>query len=540
MAVFQADKLSVLEVDGFEGLTSMNAGIGQLIHLLRLSYTHNSLKALPTAIERFQSLKYFDLSYNKLSSVPRELYQLVSLQTLILARNDLCDDSFQDIQSSSNPILPMLRHVDLSHNKLSKVPEFVIHAEQVTELFASDNEIDVLSSNLLCKGHLRVLSLARNHLTALPYEVTELKKLKTFEVKENPIKDKRLLKLIAQHGDTKPKTVLDYVSSKGPPPSHQSERSNESVAKVSSPKKILGAQRGPLHVVEVRRTAAPLSVTTTRSARLHRAYLVCTLIKQLDLTEARNVKKFLAIQTTLHDTVCHKRKLVTIATHNMAALTPPLLYDARPLEDVSLTPLGYTQPTTAKDFMALLQENKLPARAGKKNNKPKKAGVVDAEKKIDPIAASLSKYLDLVEGRDEIAMLSDSTSCVFSLPPLTNSEVTKLSPGVHDVLVEVSSMKSLPACKNIMNALLLDMIKSGLRSVNNSPVSLNHDSDIDDSDDEDDDVVKFEEQSTVSSRGVHLTLEPVRVVDGDSSLLAVFPSRTDLKFDRPDIEVQGL
>ena len=91
-----------------------------------------------------------------------------------------------------------------------------------------------------------------------------------------------------------------------------------------------------------------------------------------------------------------------------------------------------------------------------------------------------------------------------------------------------------------MNALLLDMIKSGLRSVNNSPVSLNHDSDIDDSDDEDDDVVKFEEQSTVSSRGVHLTLEPVRVVDGDSSLLAVFPSRTDLKFDRPDIEVQGL
>ena len=124
--------------------------------------------------------------------------------------------------------------------------------------------------------------------------------------------------------------------------------------------------------------------------------------------------------------MCHKRKLVTIATHNMAALTPPLLYDARPLEDVSLTPLGYTQPTTAKDFMALLQENKLPARAGKKNNKPKKAGVVDAEKKIDPIAASLSKYLDLVEGRDEIAMLSDSTSCVFSLPPLTNSEVTKV------------------------------------------------------------------------------------------------------------------
>ena len=128
---------------------------------------------------------------------------------------------------------------------------------------------------------------------------------------------------------------------------------------------------------------------------------------------------------TLHDILCSKRKLATIATHNMAALTPPVLYDAQLLENVSLVPLGYSQPTTAKDFVALLHANKPPARAGKKTSK--KPADANLQKKSDPVAASLSKYLDLVEGKDEIALLVDGSGCVISIPPLTNSEATKVS-----------------------------------------------------------------------------------------------------------------
>ena len=302
MAVFQARKLTVLEVNGFEKLTSMNPGIGQLEHLLRLSYMHNSLDSLPTEIGRVQSLKYFDLSCNKLSSLPRELYLLSSLQTLVLARNELNDESFPDLQSAPNPILPMLRHVNLSHNKLTKIPEFVSCADQVTELFASDNEIGTISSDLLLKGHLRVLDLSRNQLSSLPYEITGLKKLKSFEVKENPIKDKRLLKLIVQHGDTKPKTVLDYIAAKGPQPDHQGGKVKDvkSCSKLPSSKEASTLEGKPSHLVEVTRRDIPFVVTVSKSARQHRPHLVCTIIRHLDLSESKVMKKFLALQVR-HD-----------------------------------------------------------------------------------------------------------------------------------------------------------------------------------------------------------------------------------------------
>ena len=302
VTVFKAKRLVSFLVDGFEQITAMDPKIGQLTTLLRLSYTHTGLQSLPAEIGPLQHLKYLDLSTNKLSSIPAQLYTLRSLQTIVLARNNLTEASFPDLSelAQSDHLLPELRHVNVSHNKLQMLPAWVCRAEQVTELLASDNEIASVEEEILLKGHLRVLDLARNSLSSLPFELTELKKVKTLQLQENPLKDKRLAKLIAQHGDTKPKAVLEYVHAH----TVKTGGSGEAVTPKDAKQKSKGATKTkplpsalkPLHSVEVHRVAAPIVVTASNAVRAQRPYLLCTVVKKLDLALPKDVKKFLAIQ----------------------------------------------------------------------------------------------------------------------------------------------------------------------------------------------------------------------------------------------------
>lgn len=47
-----------------------------------------------------------------------------------------------------------------------------------------------------------------------------------------------------------------------------------------------------------------------------RPYILCCIIKDIKFTEA-TFKKFIQLQTKLHDTVCDKRNVATIATHDL-------------------------------------------------------------------------------------------------------------------------------------------------------------------------------------------------------------------------------
>ena len=41
-------------------------------------------------------------------------------------------------------------------------------------------------------------------------------------------------------------------------------------------------------------------------------------------------------QTKLHDTVCQKRQVATIATHDLASIKTPLTYDAKPPAEIKV------------------------------------------------------------------------------------------------------------------------------------------------------------------------------------------------------------
>lgn len=52
-----------------------------------------------------------------------------------------------------------------------------------------------------------------------------------------------------------------------------------------------------------------------------RPYILCCVVKDLNFTDVL-FKKFIQLQTKLHDTVCDKRNIATIATHDLNRIAP--------------------------------------------------------------------------------------------------------------------------------------------------------------------------------------------------------------------------
>ena len=102
------------------------------------------------------------------------------------------------------------------------------------------------------------------------------------------------------------------------------------------------------------------------------------------------------MQTRLHDTVCKRRRVATIATHNLDVITPPIQYHCRPATDINFTPLNGQKEVSVQEFLQRLEASKQEKRGGggggggkaKKKSGKSLATPVQVE---DPAIAALSK-----------------------------------------------------------------------------------------------------------------------------------------------------
>ena len=63
------------------------------------------------------------------------------------------------------------------------------------------------------------------------------------------------------------------------------------------------------------------------------------------------------------------------------------------------------------------------------------------------VYSGVHKYLYLLEGKSHYPCLLDSSMQVISFPPITNSDITKMSVNTKTMLVEVTSASSQQICK---------------------------------------------------------------------------------------------
>ena len=318
-ALFAITTLNHLQVSGFPQLKILSSKIGHLDSLLQLILTRNELSTLPDEIGGLAKLKLLDVSNNKIARLPASIYDLKSLHTLTLGHNALTDASFPKPVADAENVFPNLHHVDIVENQLTLLPEFVYQARSLQELLASDNTIAAIEPAIGSLVSLKQLDMRRNKLNGVPFELTVCAKLKTLRLEENPISDRRLMKLIAQHGAGKPKAVLDYIASHTTKTAATSEekgggkkgkkkkkeaREDGGGGGVKSKPGGDGGDDSDLEIefsdskpwLQIVRPTNFVEVVVTPEARKVRPYVVCAIVRRVDLASGSNFAKFIALQ----------------------------------------------------------------------------------------------------------------------------------------------------------------------------------------------------------------------------------------------------
>ena len=139
-------------------------------------------KSSPILTHALACLLHVNLWKKRLGCVPPLLWRQTSLETLVLADNDLFELS-EEIGS-----LKRLRMLDLGHNKLTRVPDALGALDSLTDfLYLHDNRLASLPPALASLTKLRYLNISDNAFELLPECVTRMSRLLELRVAGNQL-----------------------------------------------------------------------------------------------------------------------------------------------------------------------------------------------------------------------------------------------------------------------------------------------------------------------------------------------------------------
>ena len=209
LQLYDLTLLNFLEISSL-GISSLHQKIEKLQNLTQVYLMKNQLDQIPNEICTITTLKLLDVSENVLTSLPDDFGNLVQLHTFNAAHNKLPSLP----ESVSN--LKNLAVLHLSNNLLSEFPPALYNEPvclRLADFDASNNDIIDISDAIEKMTMLKSFEISNNKITELTQAIGRCIKLKQTDFKGNPLKDKRLKKLIEQKGSQK--SILDYIRSKG-------------------------------------------------------------------------------------------------------------------------------------------------------------------------------------------------------------------------------------------------------------------------------------------------------------------------------------
>ncbi|NXD82282.1 LRC47 protein, partial [Halcyon senegalensis] len=492
------------------GPAGLGAGLGGPLPALRLlDLSGNGLEALPAALGGVAE------------PAPAGPAAFPQLRSLNLSGNRL-----RELGPGLAHAAPQLQDLLLSGNRLRTLPGGLLPPGAATaagpggpfqllsRLEAADNEVEELGADIAALPALKSLDVANNQLRELPAALADCPRLKEANFRGNQLKDKRLEKMV---NGCQMKAILEYLRAGGRGKG-KGESAREEARKKKREKQqkkdsgdgeqdeLEEASKLLVKVLHISENPAPLAVKASSGVKDVRPFIVCCVLKGVNLKPGNALKRFLSAQTKLHEDICEKRTAATIATHDLQLIKAPLTYDVQPPDELKITPLGRKE-IKAKDLLCQLQ---LEAEEQRKQKKRQNV-------------SGLHRYLQLLDGKDNYPCLVDAEGVVISFPPITNSEKTKIRKDTRDLFLEVTSDTSLQICKDVMDALILKIAELNRLTLENKEDS--------GSDDETDALCgpgNLNPSQNAQRVNVPLVVEQVRVVDTDGNLKVLYPSKTDL------------
>lgn len=522
--IFELTSLNYLDISSTILSKLPEDAFNNLPNLINLVLRNNKLTSVPSSIKRLQKLRFLDVSSNCLSEIPAGVNKCAELFSLNVRGNQL-----ESLPPLGQGRLGKLSVLDFSNNKLTEFPEDLtcLSLSSLSEIHAQNNAIGSLPASIKNVHALKVLNLEGNALAVIPPEISLCVKLKEINFKGNRLTDRRLFKMIET--SCKTSSIVEYLHKLLP--KTESAKSGKGSGKAGSAKKRAKARsksRGgrsrsqspapaKMHSIlvhpPVEAENRKVDVTSAVLVGDVRPHILCCVVEEVDLKQTNNLfKRFIAAQTKLHDTVCQKRLASTIATHDADLIHFPLTYDARNEKVLFIHPLMRPELETA-EFL----KSRLLAEAEETRKKTKRNAFT-----------GIHKYLDLVKDKDTFACLvankGKEKEQVISFPPMTNSDVTKISPTTNSVFLEVTSSTSLDAAKRTMDALVKEMLLLGLSKGSYDNVLKDEG--------EDEDVAGLTasmREMSVEGKALTLKVRQVKVFDESTgSLRSVYPSNVDL------------
>ncbi|XP_020731227.2 leucine-rich repeat-containing protein 47 [Odocoileus virginianus] len=533
--LFTLPLLHYLEVSGCGSLREPGPGLAQgLPQLHSLVLRRNALgPGLSPELGPLPALRVLDLSGNALEALPpgqglgpAEPPGLPQLQSLNLSGNRL-----RELPADLARCAPRLQTLNLTGNRLDAFPAALFlpgALPLLSELAAADNCLRELSPDIAHLASLKTLDLSNNQLSEIPAELADCPKLKDINFRGNRLRDKRLEKMVS---GCQTRSILEYLRAGGRgrcrgkaegPDKEEGRRKRRERKKRESGEGadavVDEASRLLLRVLHVSGNPTLLTIRASPEVRDVRPFFVGAVVRGMDLRPGNALKRFLSCQTKLHEDLCEKRTVATIATHDLGAVRGPLLYTARPPQDFKIIPLGRRE-VKAKDLVRQLQ---LEAEEHRKQKKRQNV-------------SGLHRYLHLLDGKEHYPCLVDADGDVISFPPVTNSEKTKIKKTTSDLFLEVTSASSLQICKDIMDTLILKMAE-----INKYILENREEGSLSDPESDAISGHGLDPKATPGAEvagGTPLVVEQVRVVDEEGHLKVVYPSKTDLDFAAAHVTV---
>lgn len=167
---------------------------------------------------------------------------------------------------------------------------------------------------------------------------------------------------------------------------------------------FLGRSKTPVY-----KTVKPqYTLTVNESVDQVRPYAAAAVLRNITFTP-RSYKSFIALQDKLHLNLCRNRTLVAMGTHDLDKLAPPFTYVAKEPTNFEFAPLNQKQSMTGEQLMEFYDKD-----------------------------LNLGKYLHIIRDSPVYPLILDSTEQVASMPPIINSERSKITLDTKNVFIEVT------------------------------------------------------------------------------------------------------
>ncbi|EEA05383.1 phenylalanyl-tRNA synthetase, beta subunit family protein [Cryptosporidium muris RN66] len=186
---------------------------------------------------------------------------------------------------------------------------------------------------------------------------------------------------------------------------------------------FLGRAKVPIYTYSIDKPLTETIMKVGVNLKNIRPFILCAILRDIRF-DKDSYRSFIDYQEKLHHNICRKRTLASIGTHDLGTVQGPFYYDAKKPEEINFIPLNSDEQVNGYQLIQMLKKHQ-----------------------------QLKRYVPLVEGEELYPVVLDSRGIVMSVPPLINSEHSKITVDTRDIFIEVTA-KDYSRATTVLNQII--------------------------------------------------------------------------------------